>query len=108
MAPLRACEVISVVDCPSGIVGEEGTPGSTNSTTISATFSDARTLINQNSIILKIDGNDVTTSATINSTSINYPASGLANGALAVDLTVMDTAGNTAVELWVFNVNATS
>ncbi len=91
----------------SNLVPANGDTINTSTPTISATFSDERTLINLNNIILKIDGIDVTASATINSTSIVYPASGLADGAVAIDLTVADAAGNTAEKSWVFNVNTT-
>lgn len=92
----------------SNLVPANGTIISTNTTTISVSFSDARTSVDENNIILKINGNDVTASATINSTSIVYPASGLSNGDIAVDLSVSDAAGNAAAESWVFNVNVTS
>ena len=78
-----------------------------NATTIGATFTDARTSINLNNIFLKINGIDVTANATINSTSIVYPASGLTDGDVAIDLTVADAAGNTDAESWMFNMNIT-
>ncbi len=89
------------------LVPADGDVVNTSTTTISATFSDARTSIDQNYIILKINGADVTAGATINSTSIIYPASGLANGDTAVVLRIWDAAGNAAAKSWVFNVNAT-
>lgn len=97
----RAAPVIS------SLVPADGAIISTNTTTISATFSDARTSVDKNYIILKINGADVTASATISSTSIVYPASGFADGDVDVDLTVVDSAGNAAVESWMFNVNTT-
>ncbi|MBW6470923.1 MAG: DUF1616 domain-containing protein [Methanosarcinaceae archaeon] len=92
----------------SNLVPANGTTINTSTTTISATFSDARTPINLNNIILKINGTDVTASATITSTSIVYPASGLANGSIAIHLTVADAAGNAVTQPWVFNVNIPS
>ena len=91
----------------SDLVPADGAVINTNAPIISATFSDARTYINQNNIVLKIDGTDVTRDAAISSTSIVYSASGLADGDVDVDLTVVDAAGNSAAKSWVFNVNTT-
>ncbi len=92
----------------SNLVPDNGAVVNTSTPTISATFSDARTSIDPDSVVLKINGTDVTTSATISPTSIIYTPSGLADGDVAIDLSVWDTAGNAATESWVFNVNATS
>jgi uncharacterized membrane protein len=79
---------------------------STDSPTIRASYSDDRAGIDKSSIILLVNGIDVTSSAEVGSSSILYTASGLENGQVEVYLSVTDQAGNTKEETWTFTVDA--
>jgi hypothetical protein len=85
-----------------GISPANGSSVTTNQTTITASYSD-RIAIDTTSVVLRVDGNDVTSVASITSTGINYPAT-LANGTHNVELIVKDTSGNPMTASWAFTV----
>ncbi len=77
-----------------------------NLPTISAEYSDSSG-INMSSVLLKITGTNVTSSATVTSSGVTYtPASALADGSHTVYLEVEDTAGNLATASWSFNIDS--
>jgi len=74
--------------------------------TISASYSDSGSGIALASIVLKVDGAEVTASATVTASGITYtPASSLRNGTHTVELIVFDKSGNRARKSWNFNVS---
>jgi len=83
---------------------EEGATVSTSSPDIRASYSDDRAGIDRTRTVLRINGEDVTTNAEINSGSLLYSAEGMANGRVDVYLSVTDQAGNTETEEWFFYV----
>ena len=78
----------------------------TDSPSIKASYSDDRAGIDRSSIVLQVNGIDVTSSAEITSSSLLYTASGLDNGPVTVTLSVTDQAGNTREKTWTFTVAA--
>jgi parallel beta-helix repeat protein len=75
-----------------------------NIPTISADYSDPSG-INVSSIILKVDGIDVTLSATVTANGVSYtPITTLSDGIHTVYLEVRDTVGNLATATWSFTV----
>jgi parallel beta-helix repeat protein len=95
---------------PPTISNEKPSDGSTISDStpvISADFSDD-TGINVTSVIVKVDGNDVTSSATITASSITYtPSSALSGGVHTVYVEVKDnsTNQNRANVTWSFTID---
>jgi parallel beta-helix repeat protein len=88
---------------------DDGSTINDNSPTISADYSDASG-IDVNSVILKIDGVDVTSHATITEDGIIYiPSTHLPDGTYTVYLEVSDNSAlkNKATETWSFTVNTT-
>jgi uncharacterized membrane protein len=77
----------------------------TDSPTIRASYSDDRAGIDRGSIILRVNGVDVTSSAEVGTSSILYTPSGLENGQVEVYLSVTDQAGNSRDRTWTFTVN---
>ena len=86
-----------------GISPANGSKVITNQTTIGASYSD-RIAIDVASVVLKVDGNDVTSAVSVTSTGVSYPVT-LANGTHDVELTVKDMSGNPTVAAWSFTVN---
>nr|WP_305891130.1 DUF1616 domain-containing protein [Methanolobus chelungpuianus] len=84
----------------------EGTTVNTGSPTIKASYSDDRAGIDRSSVILMVNGIDVTSSADVKSSSISYKAAGLENGQAEVYLSVTDQAGNSHSKRWSFTVSA--
>lgn len=84
------------------------TPGETVNEakpTIRATYTDPLSGIAIRSVVLKVDGADVTGSAAVTSGEIVYtPASPLKNGSHSVELSLRDGAGNRARKSWNFQV----
>ncbi len=87
------------------ITPESGGSVSLNSPTIRASYSDDRSGIDRDKVVLLVNGIDVTSSADVGSTSILYVAQGLANGPVSVELSITDGAGNTAKKTWGFVVD---
>lgn len=78
----------------------------TGKPTIRVTYTDAGSGIALGSIVLKVDGTDVTALASITLTEIVYtPVSALRNGTHAVELVVRDHAGNRSRKSWNFYVS---
>lgn len=78
---------------------------SDNTPVISADYSDTWGIDNS-SVLLKVDGVDVTSIAQINTSVAKYmPISGLANGLHTVYLEVRDINGNLAAISWSFNID---
>jgi hypothetical protein len=76
-----------------------------NYTAISANYSDFSG-INISSVILLVDGVDVTSSSVITVNGITYiPLERLSNGSHTIYLEVKDTDGNTATATWSFTVD---
>jgi uncharacterized membrane protein len=85
---------------------DNGATVSTDSPTIKASYSDDRAGIDRSSVVLRINGIDVTSSSDVSSSSILYTANGLDNGPATVTLSVSDQAGNTREKSWTFIVAA--
>jgi PGF-pre-PGF domain-containing protein len=90
--------IINIIQPSNGAVIYDTTP------TIQATYQARNGTINTNSINLKVDNNDVTSSATITSTSIKYLPE-LTIGSHTVQLSVSDTTGGTATKTWSFTIS---
>jgi methionine-rich copper-binding protein CopC len=61
--------------------------------------------INASSVVLKIDGADVTSGATITSSQTSYVPASLSNGNHTVYFEVKDTSGNSGSATWTFTVS---
>jgi len=85
---------------------DSGATVNTDSPTIRASYSDDRAGIDRSSIVLQVNGIDVTSSAEITSSSLLYTAAGLDNGPVTVTLSLTDQAGNTREKSWTFTVAA--
>jgi hypothetical protein len=72
---------------------------------ISANYSDSGSGINQNTALMKVDGERV--QATASASGISYLATGLSKGAHSVSVEVSDLFGNSAIETWTFRVEET-
>jgi parallel beta-helix repeat protein len=78
-----------------------------NTTTISADFSDPSG-IKMSSVVLKVNGIDVTSFAVVTATDVNYtPGTALSDDIHTVYLEVRDIYGNLAIATWTFTVDAT-
>ena len=86
----------------SAIAPSNGSTITEKSVTISAQYSD-NVAVNLGSVMLKVDGNDVTSSSTVTATSISYSAT-LEEGNHSINLAVSDTSGNTATATWSFSI----
>ena len=84
----------------SGQTPANGTTLNTTAVTISASYSDNRA-IDTASAVLRVDGNTVAPMVT--ATGVSYSGT-LEEGTHTVQLTVKDTAGNTATSTWTFSV----
>jgi|GEM_PF-1598837 len=74
---------------------------------ISATILDY-TGVNASATLLFLDGTNVTSNATINSTNILYQANGLGDGMHNVSVYLADTLNNSGFSNWSFTVDATA
>jgi parallel beta-helix repeat protein len=98
--PDKAPPTISNLQPPDGSSTDDSTQ------TISAEFEDPSG-IDVSSVLIKVDGGDVTSSATITSTGVSYtPTTPLSEGAHDVYLEVKDNSSNhnKAMESWSFNI----
>jgi hypothetical protein len=90
----------------SNLVPPLGSETNTSTPTISAGYDDPAG-IDIASVLLQIDGFDVTALATITQSSISYtPSTAIADGTHQVYLEVRDAVGNLATTSWNFTVNA--
>jgi len=81
---------------------------SNNTPAIGADYSD-QSGINVSSVLLEVDGNDVTSSATVTASDVTYtPGAALGEGNHTVYLQVSDIIGNPATATWTFTVNTTT
>lgn len=88
----------------------DGSTTENDSPTIGADYSDD-TGIDVNSVLLKLDGTDMTSSATITPTGVSYtPSTALSDGLHNVYLEVKDSSSNhnKASETWSFTIGMTS
>jgi parallel beta-helix repeat protein len=86
---------------PDGSTINESTP------TLSANYSDPSG-IDTSSVVLKVDGIDVTSSASVTANGVSYlPGMALADGIHTVYLEVKDNLGNLATAMWSFTVDTT-
>jgi parallel beta-helix repeat protein len=93
--------IITNLQPPDGSTTNDDTP------TISANYSDPSG-INVSSVLLKVDGIDVTFSATVTAVGVSYiPGTALPDGIHTVYLEVKDTFGNLAIAAWIFIVDTT-
>ena len=77
--------------------------------TISASYSDPESGINTSSVILILDGTDVTAAATVTLSGVTYtPTTALSYATHTVNLTVSNNVSLTATETWTFTVEAPS
>jgi len=84
----------------SSLAPANGTTMDRKSVTVSASYSDNRA-IDTASVVLKVNGNTV--APTVTATGVSYSGT-LEEGTHTVQLTVKDTAGNTATSTWTFSV----
>ncbi|MBP1910281.1 DUF1616 domain-containing protein [Methanolobus bombayensis] len=73
--------------------------------TITASYTDDRTGIDKTKLLLKVNGIDVTSNTEIGYSSLFYLANDLLEGENVVELTVVDQAGNSIKEEWIFYVS---
>jgi parallel beta-helix repeat protein len=86
---------------PDGSIINDSTP------TISANYSDPSG-IDVGSVVLTVNGTDVTLNSTVTATGVNYlPATPLSDGIYTVYIEVQDIFGYLATETWSFTVDAT-
>jgi len=99
----KTVPIISNFAPSNGSVTSDTTP------TISADFTENLSGIDTSSVVITIDGTDVTIFATIDTNSVGYtPGSAMSNGIKTVILDVSDVAGNAATQAsWSFEVAAT-
>jgi parallel beta-helix repeat protein len=85
-----------------------GTTLAVNITTISANYTDSDG-INVNSVVLKINGGNETSSATVTSDGVSFtPVVGLVDGTHSVYLEVMNIYDNPANATWYFTIDTTA
>ncbi|MDP9018856.1 MAG: stalk domain-containing protein [Candidatus Eremiobacteraeota bacterium] len=99
---------ISASNTPPGIsdiAPEEGQTVNNAQPSIYATFVAGAVPINVSSMVLVINGHDVTASATRSPTFIEYhPMLSYADGPVHITVRVADLAGNTATKSWTFSI----
>ena len=90
-----------------GLTPADGSFVSDNTPYISATLSDAGSGINTDTVVITVDGVDVTTSADVTAGSVSYtPTVALAEGLHNVIVDVSDAVGNAATQaVWSFIVD---
>ncbi len=85
----------------------DGSTTNDNTSIISADYSDPSG-INESSVLLEVDGVDVTSSATVTASGVSYiPGTALQDGIHTVNLEVKDNYGNLATATWTFTVDTT-
>ncbi|MEM2880919.1 MAG: Ig-like domain-containing protein, partial [Candidatus Methanomethylicaceae archaeon] len=82
----------------------DGSTVTTTTPTISASFSD-NVAVDAASVIVKVDGVDVTSSSTVTQTGFTYTPAALSEGSHTVYVSVKDTVGNQATKTWSFTVS---
>jgi len=99
--------IATVPDITAPVIGApnpaDGSATGCSSPVISAVYSDNRVGIDTGSILLTVDGQDVTKSATVTDKKITYQPKALQDGLHPVSLTVYDQSGNSASASWTFH-----
>lgn len=75
-------------------------------TTVSAKVSDYTSGIKASSLVMKLDGLDVSSSATYSSDVLSFTTSALKGGNHTVEIWAYDKAGNSAFKYWAFSVTS--
>ncbi|MEM3040353.1 MAG: Ig-like domain-containing protein, partial [Candidatus Methanomethylicaceae archaeon] len=96
--------VDSVPPTISSLSPADGSTVTTTTPTISASFSD-NVAVDAASVIVKVDGVDVTSSSTVTQTGFTYTPAGLSEGSHTVYVSVKDTSNNQATKTWSFTVS---
>lgn len=73
---------------------------------VSASLSDNRTGIDTATLLITLDGADVTASAAVSESSVSYQAEALSDGLHTVSVTAADNAGNADTVSWQFSTSA--
>ena len=92
----------------SDLAPSSGASITSTSPAISASYSDATSGIDASTATMKLDGTDVTASATVTSSGISYTPAGLSIGTHSVTVIVSDQKGNEASRSWSFSVVVSS
>lgn len=74
--------------------------------TISASLSDNRTGIDADSLVMLVDGADVTAEAVVAGDAVSYDPGALAQGPHTVSLSISDAAGNQSTRDWGFDISS--
>jgi len=98
--------VDTVVPVISSLVPSSGATTFDATPTIGANYTDASAGINTSTVVITVDGTNVTAFATINVGDVSYtPASAMTDGIHTVTVNVNDLAGNSAVQAsWSFRI----
>ncbi|MHC1681165.1 MAG: Ig-like domain-containing protein [Methanomassiliicoccales archaeon] len=86
----------------------DGSMVTTHTPTISASFSDDDSGIDVDTIVIKVDGIDLTFNASASSTGFSFAHDYLADGVHSVSIELSDLAGNPASISWHFTVDTTA
>lgn len=109
-ADIGAQRLISASSTPPGIsdfAPDSGSVVNTSHPAIYATFTASAVPVNPSSIILKVNGRDVTADCVRTAQFIQYmPAYSYRNGNVTVVIRVADRAGNTTTKSWTFAIRA--
>jgi len=104
----QAANTLSASSTPPGIADfapGEGAVVNTNSPAIYATFAADAVPVNPSSIILRVDGRDVSSESLRTPTFVQYmPSYAYRTGTVRVSLSVADLAGNTTTKSWTFTI----
>lgn len=84
--------------------GDGSTVGLVN--TISARVSDTYSGIKESTVLMKVDGIDVTEGTDYSSKILSFPIGGMNGGEHSVEIWVEDNAGNTGFGYWTFTVSS--
>jgi len=90
----------------SNLAPSSGASTTSTSPTISASYSDATSGIDTGTATMRLDGTNVTASATVTSSRISYTPASLSTGTQSVTVIVSDKRGNEASQSWSFSVAA--
>jgi hypothetical protein len=106
--PMQAPQTLSASSSPPGIsdfAPAEGATVNTQSPAIYATFVADAVPVNPSSIVMWVDGRDVTSETLRTPTFIQYmPSYAYHHGEVHVTVRVADLAGNTTTKSWTFNI----
>jgi hypothetical protein len=107
-ADVQAQNTLSASGTPPGIADfapDQGAVVNTNRPSIYATFASDAVPVNPSSVVLTVDGRDVTSNAVRTAQFVQYtPAYSYPAGAVRVTVRVADLAGNTTTKSWSFTI----